>query len=275
MATETTNYHFIKPDDTDPVDNTPLNQNFDNIDAVIADHVADTDNPHQTTKEQVGLGNVDNTSDADKPISAAVQEVLDIDRAAIAELIDSGAKNLLQTSCSSQTVNGVVFTVGTDGTITAEIPDGITANAQLELLPRTDVPESWIGKTLVLSGSPAGGSTSTWRMVLQNATSGYTTLIANEQGGNQFAIPDNVTRIRLVFTVYAGCPAQTVVIKPMVCARSLWRISQQYVPYRPSYDELVARIAALEQAAGISVRSVANLATESVADATEPGEEVM
>ena len=31
MATETTNYHFIKPDDSDPVDNTPLNQNFDSI----------------------------------------------------------------------------------------------------------------------------------------------------------------------------------------------------------------------------------------------------
>ena len=145
----------------------------------IPGHIADTDNPHQVTKEQVGLGNVDNTSDADKPISAAAQAALDVDRAAIAELIDSGAKNRLQTSCSSQTVNGVVFTVNDDGTITAEIPDGITANAQLELLPRTDVPESWIGKTLVLSGSPAGGSTETWRMVLQNATSLFTTLISN------------------------------------------------------------------------------------------------
>ena len=78
MSTETTNYHFIKPDDSDPVDNTPLNQNFDSIDAAIADHVADTNNPHQVTKEQVGLGNVDNTSDADKPISAAVQAALDV-----------------------------------------------------------------------------------------------------------------------------------------------------------------------------------------------------
>jgi len=34
-------------------------------------HVGRTDNPHVVTKEQVGLGNVDNTSDADKPISNA------------------------------------------------------------------------------------------------------------------------------------------------------------------------------------------------------------
>ena len=40
-------------------------------------HVADFENPHQVTKEQIGLGNVDNTSDADKPISTAVQEALD------------------------------------------------------------------------------------------------------------------------------------------------------------------------------------------------------
>ena len=39
-------------------------------------HVSDTNNPHQVTKEQVGLGNVDNTSDLDKPISTATQNAL-------------------------------------------------------------------------------------------------------------------------------------------------------------------------------------------------------
>ena len=40
-------------------------------------HVADTANPHNVTKAQVGLGNVDNTSDLDKPISTATQTALD------------------------------------------------------------------------------------------------------------------------------------------------------------------------------------------------------
>ena len=40
-------------------------------------HIADTNNPHQVTKAQVGLSNVDNTSDLDKPISTATQEALD------------------------------------------------------------------------------------------------------------------------------------------------------------------------------------------------------
>lgn len=36
----------------------------------------DGTNPHRTTKEDVGLGNVDNTSDVDKPISNAVEQAL-------------------------------------------------------------------------------------------------------------------------------------------------------------------------------------------------------
>lgn len=40
-------------------------------------HVIDKNNPHEVTKEQIGLGNVDNTSDAEKPISTATQTALD------------------------------------------------------------------------------------------------------------------------------------------------------------------------------------------------------
>jgi len=39
-------------------------------------HIKNKENPHSVTKEQVGLGNVDNTTDADKPISTAVQNAL-------------------------------------------------------------------------------------------------------------------------------------------------------------------------------------------------------
>ena len=44
----------------------------------LAAHTARTDNPHAVTKVQVGLGNVDNTADADKPVSAAAQAALDL-----------------------------------------------------------------------------------------------------------------------------------------------------------------------------------------------------
>lgn len=40
-------------------------------------HLADTDNPHNVTKTQVGLDQVDNTSDVNKPVSTAQQTALD------------------------------------------------------------------------------------------------------------------------------------------------------------------------------------------------------
>ena len=39
-------------------------------------HIADKANPHNVTKEQVGLGNVDNTADIDKPVSNAVNSAI-------------------------------------------------------------------------------------------------------------------------------------------------------------------------------------------------------
>lgn len=44
---------------------------IDAADADIAAHIADVANPHEVTKTQVGLGNADNTSDANKPVSTA------------------------------------------------------------------------------------------------------------------------------------------------------------------------------------------------------------
>jgi hypothetical protein len=59
--------------------------NSDDVDALLsakassADlsaHVGNTNNPHGVTKSQIGLGNVDNTSDLNKPISTATQTAL-------------------------------------------------------------------------------------------------------------------------------------------------------------------------------------------------------
>jgi hypothetical protein len=44
----------------------------------ISTHIGDVANPHSVTATQVGLGNVSNTSDADKPVSLATQTALDL-----------------------------------------------------------------------------------------------------------------------------------------------------------------------------------------------------
>ena len=57
----------------------------DEIDAIssgtgvkLQAHLINYTNPHQVTKSQVGLSNVENTSDANKPVSTAQQTALDL-----------------------------------------------------------------------------------------------------------------------------------------------------------------------------------------------------
>ena len=54
-----------------------INSNKTAGDQALSNHIADKENPHAVTKAQVGLGNCDNTSDLDKPISTATQAALD------------------------------------------------------------------------------------------------------------------------------------------------------------------------------------------------------
>lgn len=57
-----------------------------------------TGNPHNVTKSDVGLSNVDNTSDAEKPISTATQSALDI----------KANKSDLNNKISSTTITNII-----------------------------------------------------------------------------------------------------------------------------------------------------------------------
>lgn len=59
-------------------DHTALSNIGTNTHDQIDTHIASTSNPHGVTKSQVGLSNVDNTSDLNKPISTATQIALDL-----------------------------------------------------------------------------------------------------------------------------------------------------------------------------------------------------
>ena len=68
-----------------------LGEKLSEVYTMLKAHVGDRWNPHQVTKEQVGLGNVDNTSDLDKPVSTAQQDALNgkVDREEGKELVAS------------------------------------------------------------------------------------------------------------------------------------------------------------------------------------------
>ena len=56
--------------------NTAMTEGFDSIEESLSNHTSNTSNPHSVTKAQIGLGNCNNTSDANKPISTATQTAL-------------------------------------------------------------------------------------------------------------------------------------------------------------------------------------------------------
>lgn len=58
-------------------DQLDLKNKFLQASSSLSSHVNNKENPHEVTKAQIGLGNVDNTSDANKPVSNATQVVLE------------------------------------------------------------------------------------------------------------------------------------------------------------------------------------------------------
>lgn len=74
----------------------------------INSHVSNENNPHKVTKEQLGLGSVDNTADLDKPISTATKTELDSIKTQLSEL-DQFADQLGESTVKNlgdQTIEG-------------------------------------------------------------------------------------------------------------------------------------------------------------------------
>ena len=58
----------------------------------FTEHTSNTNNPHNVTKEQIGLGNVDNTSDTNKPVSSAQQQAIDAAKTEVGNYTINGQK---------------------------------------------------------------------------------------------------------------------------------------------------------------------------------------
>ena len=75
LQTKITDFNKLNSDLVDDINST--NKFVSNTEKTNwNNHIANTNNPHNVSKTQIGLGNVDNTSDMDKPISTAAQAAL-------------------------------------------------------------------------------------------------------------------------------------------------------------------------------------------------------
>ena len=90
---------------------------------IAYDHSQTTGNPHGTTKSDIGLGNVDNTSDLNKPISTATQTALDLK-----ENVANKATDLLSPDNTKYPTTLAVVNETKKATITVELISQLTTN---------------------------------------------------------------------------------------------------------------------------------------------------
>jgi hypothetical protein len=179
--------------------------------------------------------------------------------AALVNLIDGGAKNLLEMTQTAETLTryGVTCTydkaAGTmtltgshaaaDSSAIFEFYSGNAANQRV--LP---------AGTYYLSGVPAGGSTSTYRASLTNITGGIDT-----GNGATFTLAEpKYAAYRILIS--GDCDfTGGYVFKPMICAKAAWDISDKFVPYCPTNAELYAMIRNGSAVSANSLRQTAQL----------------
>ena len=138
-----------------------------------------------------------------------------------------GAKNLLPNNATSQTINGVTFTVNDDGTITANGTATAVANFNISLS---------ISDTLscILNGCPSGGSDNSYRIGARYNNSG--TLTYNYDTGNGCKINDISIVDRVFIQIASGQTVNNLVFKPMLRLAS--DPDDTYQPYAMTNREL-------------------------------------
>lgn len=121
------------------------------VQANLNTHTANVANPHSVTKAQVGLGNVDNTSDANKPVSTAQQTALDAKQ----DTSRTRRQSQVLTNGSDQTtlLNSETASAASEGR-TLELPAGIiTINGAWSIPDRTRIVGSGYGTTINFTGA--------------------------------------------------------------------------------------------------------------------------
>lgn len=156
-----------------------------------------------------------------------------INRAELVELVDNGNKNLLEITAEDKSASGVTFTVDkTAGTVTINSDGTNTASVFFYLRDRADsaLKSKLMNKTVVLSGCPEGGSSTTYRLRCWHYDG---TNIASDYGEGvefTFTAEDDYD---VTIQVYPGAVMDNVVFKPMICTKAAWDISKEFMPYIP------------------------------------------
>lgn len=186
-----------------------------------------------------------NTADVDAALSGTSTNPVQnrVVHASVARLVDSGAKNLLKITATSQTINGVTFTVNDDGTVTVNGTNTGNSTAFFVIVTKQQAVQIPDGNYW-LSGCPQGGGANTfdlrwWR---------YSPNISAYDRGSGAAVhkSGNTDESNIAIVVLAGVTVNNAVFKPMLCASEDYAISPEFVPYTPTMREMYEIILAMQ-----------------------------
>ena len=178
----------------------------------------------------------DTGEEVDEALTAGLQS-----KAALVGIVDGGAKNKLSQTASTTTHKGITFTVNNDGTVTANGTNDGTNDSFISIKILTAA-EIGALAGCILSGAPTNDIGA--YISLEEKGGSYRTYCRDE--GEGVTIPEISTEVNVHIVVPENAVADNLVFKPMICTAAEWDISQEFQPYRPSYQELYERILALE-----------------------------
>lgn len=143
-------------------DQAGITSNINAVQTNLETHINNKSNPHEVTKDQVGLGNVDNTSDANKPISNATQTAL------------NGKFSATDGNALKQTIEDMPNLVVTEGSVSHK-------NNNISLsLRRQDLKDPVNTDSILLTFNPATDSTA--GIILPSDKSKIDKIITNGNG---------------------------------------------------------------------------------------------
>lgn len=143
-------------------DQAGITSDIDAVQTNLETHINNKSNPHEVTKDQVGLGNVDNTSDANKPISNATQTAL------------NGKFSATDGNALKQTIEDMPNLVVTEGSVSHK-------NNNISLsLRQQDLKDPVNTDSIILTFNPATDSTA--GIILPSDKSKIDKIITNGNG---------------------------------------------------------------------------------------------
>lgn len=171
---------------------------------------------------------------------------------ALVEIVDGGGKNLLKVEAvgvsniygTTYENNGVTYTLNSDGTVSLSGTASAESHTNLRLSSGSVVTiDDFCNGNYVLSGCPSGGR-GVFNLRARTADNAY--ILFDIGSGVTLTNRGAYSGIFISIFVQGGKNCTGLTFSPMICTKVAWDISQKFVPYCPSMEEMYQMILALQ-----------------------------